>query len=824
MPPTTFHADVRVLLDGKVDRFSFDVMRDQLDVGHITISICQRFQRSMDITTCLGQLSATTLHIHYLLQRNKMEDSTTFFVREVDSSSVGAPGLKCASASSTNADTHAAIEACALELSLRMGSCSPNFIFMSCHSDHDPEAIRHAMNQVMPDVKFLGVSNCETAMTEDIIFDGMHLTMFALSDGGDIAINIAEKKPGRMSEIAYNLSKQVCKDAGKNPDTVHLHPPSIVMLYNTLGEEKDTITGIQACFGRAVPVVGGSAYFQMDGSSKGWVVVPSASGWNSIVIVAMWTECEVMAVSRYGFSPSAISGVITKVGEDSHVIQEIDNQPATHVYSSWTADALDDEVKRSDGPETCNVSWKTVLHPLGKMVGFDSTGDEVMQLTHVLLFLPNGGGLKTAVEHSVGERLMLMSGTTRQVVNRVFAVHRPVQERFHTVHGGLLEWCCGILSATRDQLPMLQRHFKTICRSSLISHFPMGEIATFRLNRQMMDATSPCDSCDPFGAPCEPVIYEKTTSDTSSFDSEPDSESDFDEEMAVISPNENISCSFSQFAVDVDSETCLTQFCNLSFNLIVFGESQSILPTGEVTLLFTDIMSSTDLWKSDSRNMARAVHCHNDVLRDLLQTLKSAWPGTEMKFEGDAFMIAFSSPIHCALFCAVAQLALMQADWPEIDHPDCDTLRTPIDEDRYCATCAFAAEKGEAPLPHCCTKEVRRSSFQYRGLRIRMGFHTGRPKPTFDAASKRADYIGMDVNLATRIADSGHGGQILLSGQTYEQIKNEDFTIVGGVEFKRLGRFALWGLEAQEIYEMRLPWLSMRDFTGLPLRGAERLD
>ena len=45
-------------------------------------------------------------------------------------------------------------------------------------------------------------------------------------------------------------------------------------------------------------------------------------------------------------------------------------------------------------------------------------------------------------------------------------------------------------------------------------------------------------------------------------------------------------------------------------------------------------------------------------------------------------------------------------------------------------------------------------------VRVRMGLHTGEGRLGGD------DYVGIDVHRASRIAASGHGGQVLLSDAT----------------------------------------------------------
>ena len=47
------------------------------------------------------------------------------------------------------------------------------------------------------------------------------------------------------------------------------------------------------------------------------------------------------------------------------------------------------------------------------------------------------------------------------------------------------------------------------------------------------------------------------------------------------------------------------------------------------------------------------------------------------------------------------------------------------------------------------------------GVRVRIGMHTGEPRLT------EIGYVGVDVHRAARIAEAGHGGQVLLSEATH---------------------------------------------------------
>jgi len=129
----------------------------------------------------------------------------------------------------------------------------------------------------------------------------------------------------------------------------------------------------------------------------------------------------------------------------------------------------------------------------------------------------------------------------------------------------------------------------------------------------------------------------------------------------------------------------------------------SQLPSGEVTLLFTDIEGSTGLLRDLGDAYAEALAEHRRIVREAVAT----HGGIEVDTRGDAFFIAFSRASDAVAAAAEAQRALAAGP-----------------------------------------------------VRVRMGLHTGEPRPTEEG------YVGLDVHRAARIAAVGHGGQVLLSQAT----------------------------------------------------------
>lgn len=133
------------------------------------------------------------------------------------------------------------------------------------------------------------------------------------------------------------------------------------------------------------------------------------------------------------------------------------------------------------------------------------------------------------------------------------------------------------------------------------------------------------------------------------------------------------------------------------------------MPTGTVTLLFSDMEGSTRLL---ARLGADYVHAL-DAQRRILREAWAAHGGVELGTEGDSFFVVFETAPDAVRAAVAGQRGLLDNRWPS----------------------------GERVL-------------------VRMGMHTGSPMPHHDG------YVGMDVHRAARIAGVAQGGQILVSDTT----------------------------------------------------------
>ena len=172
------------------------------------------------------------------------------------------------------------------------------------------------------------------------------------------------------------------------------------------------------------------------------------------------------------------------------------------------------------------------------------------------------------------------------------------------------------------------------------------------------------------------------------------------------------------------------------------------IPSGTVTLLFTDIEGSTRLWESEPDRMAAALRRHDDLIRAEIEEAG----GYVFKTVGDAFCAAFWTADAAVAAALAAQRALSREDW---------ATRRP--------------------------------------LRVRMGLHTG------VCEERDGDYFGPVVNRVARLEAVAHGGQVVLSGATAQLVTQ---SLSDDVALRDLGFHRLKDLGRPEhVFQLEAPFL-----------------
>nr|CAJ2470475.1 unnamed protein product [Leishmania braziliensis] len=204
-----------------------------------------------------------------------------------------------------------------------------------------------------------------------------------------------------------------------------------------------------------------------------------------------------------------------------------------------------------------------------------------------------------------------------------------------------------------------------------------------------------------------------------------------------------------------------------------------------VTLVFTDIESSTALWAALPQLMADAIVAHHRVIRQLI-----AKHGCyEVKTVGDSFMIACKSAHSAVRLACEIQTKLLGHDWGTVSidaaYREFELARADADDDYVPPTARLSEEEYAAV---------------WCGLRVRVGVHTGLCDIRYDEVTKGYDYYGDAPNMAARTEAVANGGQVVATETAWWALSNEERA---GAAHTAMGRQGLRGVPfAVEMFQM----------------------
>lgn len=191
----------------------------------------------------------------------------------------------------------------------------------------------------------------------------------------------------------------------------------------------------------------------------------------------------------------------------------------------------------------------------------------------------------------------------------------------------------------------------------------------------------------------------------------------------------------------------------------------SILPTGTVTFLFTDIQASTKIAQQypDAWENLRARH--HTLLRQAMQTYK----GYVFQIVGDAFCVAFHTAIDALNAAVFAQRLLQQEHWD--------------------------------PAP----------------IKVRIGINTGTAQVS-NVDDRSGGYTGFTTMARVqRVMSVAHGGQILLSHTSADLVRDE---LPRDISLRDMGEHKLKGLlNSEKLWQVVAPDL-IQDFAPLQTRDT----
>ena len=174
------------------------------------------------------------------------------------------------------------------------------------------------------------------------------------------------------------------------------------------------------------------------------------------------------------------------------------------------------------------------------------------------------------------------------------------------------------------------------------------------------------------------------------------------------------------------------------------------LPHGVVTFLFTDVEGSTRLWQDAPDAMAQALRLHDGVIEKAARSNNGVHIGA--RGEGDSHFVVFSVASDAIAAATAIQSQLAEISW-------------------------------DTPRP----------------IKVRASIHTGA------VDLQLGQYYGTPVNRAARLRGIAHGGQTLISGSTWELVKD---TLPNGVTVVDHGQHRLRDLTSPEhVFELAIDGL-----------------
>jgi class 3 adenylate cyclase len=212
-------------------------------------------------------------------------------------------------------------------------------------------------------------------------------------------------------------------------------------------------------------------------------------------------------------------------------------------------------------------------------------------------------------------------------------------------------------------------------------------------------------------------------------------------------------------------------------------------PTGTITIVSTDVQGSTILWADDPRAMSASTALHDHIMRSQL----ARYGGYEIITEGDAFLIAFNSPVSAVNFCTQVQIALLHAEWPEsimtfkgclethhLDNSEEDRVLQNDEEAMPGSTGDVLASTSQHRTSFATKNDPDRGILIHRGLRVRMGIDVGPCRRQLHPTTHTYRYKGSPIIYAKALVDAlPSGGVVAMTHRVQSELAGQMSLLTG---------------------------------------------
>eukprot|EP00755_Sulcionema_specki_P016457 Sspe_Gene.62055::Locus_34637_Transcript_1_1_Confidence_1.000_Length_4962::g.62055::m.62055/K19511/PXDN, VPO1; peroxidase len=196
-------------------------------------------------------------------------------------------------------------------------------------------------------------------------------------------------------------------------------------------------------------------------------------------------------------------------------------------------------------------------------------------------------------------------------------------------------------------------------------------------------------------------------------------------------------------------------------DMLASSNVEMAAPRDDVAIVFTDCMTSLQLWANFPEEMPVCI----EIMSTIFRRCASKCKGYEVKTIGESFMIAFDTPLDAVKFCLKSQEEMTDTQWP--------------------------------------VNEALVADGKFVGPRVRMGCHAGAVITEENPLTGRADYRGTTVNKAARLTALPEDGYICLSSEVFNAISPHTDQLKGFIVDS--GEHSLKGLHGNHRVYYALP-------------------
>ena len=228
------------------------------------------------------------------------------------------------------------------------------------------------------------------------------------------------------------------------------------------------------------------------------------------------------------------------------------------------------------------------------------------------------------------------------------------------------------------------------------------------------------------------------------------------------------------------------------------SRSGVVAPDGVITIVCTDVQGSTQLWGADPHAMSASTALHDHIMR--AELARSG--GYEITTEGDAFLIAFNSPVDAVMYCNRVQTSLLLAEWPEslLDLADArdvyeDDPEDELDDLQDVMTGGMDSSHGLPPqrthtrqlFPHPSFTGRDRGRRVFSGLRVRMGIDVGHCTRSLHTTTRTFRYKGTPLACAKALVGAlPTGGVVAITHRVQAELAGQ-MSLLQGTSLCHLG-------------------------------------